>query len=558
MKRIASLVVLTVICTAGVASAQGQAWWKVQGTQTAVARTATAAALTATQTPTLTPTFGPTVTPTATKTRTPTPTPTAVFTATSTPTITPTRTATITGTIAPTATFTSTRTPTAAVATATPTPAPIGAHAWSEGFGGPGAFDDGIPWQMALSSSGELGVVGTLANNVNFGTGILTSAGSTDIFVAKYASTGVPSWSKRFGDTLGDIGKGAAFDGSGNLYVTGYFRGTVNFGDGAITTAGTNAFLAKFNSSGTIVWSKKLSSAPGLDEGAAVAIDALGNVFVAGQLYQTSDFGGGSMTSAGSSDVFLAKYSSLGVLAWSKRVGGTAEDWVYRLALDGTGNPILTGYFNGSVDFGGGTVVSAGGKDIYVAKYGSTAGAYVWAAHFGGALDDLARNVTVDPSGNVLLTGNFASTSIDFGGGALANTGGANVFLVKLSSTGSYVWAKQFAGTFSTLHEFGYGVASNAAGDVLLTGAVVSAMDFGCGSTPSDGYYDVFIAKFNSAGTCVWSKRTGAGEGTSIAADASGNVLVAGDFSGDTRFNLGGSDLLSPGGKSTFLAKFGP
>ncbi len=432
-----------------------------------------------------------------------------------------------------------------------------GAHIWSKDFGGTGAFDAAVPWSMAVDDLGEVAITGTVANIVNLGSGTLTSAGSTDIFVAKYASNGTPLWSKRIGSTMGDVGKAVAMDGSGSVYVTGYFRGTVDFGGGPVSTSLTSAFLVKYSSTGLHQWSKKLStSGSGTDEGTAVAADVNGNVVVGGSVYQTSDFGGGPLTSAGAQDVFLAKFSSSGTHTWSKRFGGASDDVVSKVALDGSGNVVATGYFSGSSNFGGGTLSSAGAKDIFVAKY-SSAGAHVWSKRIGGSLDDVANSVAADGSGNVVITGNFASSSVDFGGGALLNSGGADIFLAKYSSAGTHVWSKRFGGSF-TAAEYGYDVATDGAGNVLLTGAVVDTIDFGGGPLPSDGWYDIFLAKYSSAGTHVWSKRTGAGSGKAIAADGGNNVIAAGPFSGDTRVNFGGSDLLSPGGTDAFLVKLGP
>ena len=149
-----------------------------------------------------------------------------------------------------------------------------------------------------------------------------------------------------------------------------------------------------------------------------------------------------------------------------------------------------------------------------------------------------------------------ASSSVDFGGGALLNSAGADIFLAKYTSAGSHVWSKRFGGSFSAA-ENGYDVATDGAGNVLLTGSVVDTIDFGGGPLPSDGWYDIFLAKFSATGAHVWSKRTGAGAGKGIGVDSLNNVITAGTFSGGTRVNFGGSDLTSPGGNDTFLVKLG-
>jgi fibronectin type 3 domain-containing protein len=434
-----------------------------------------------------------------------------------------------------------------------------GAYVWSKDFGGTGAFDSAIPWSLAVDDLGELAIAGTIENNVNLGTGALTSAGSTDIFVAKYASNGTPLWVKKIGSSLGDVGKAVAIDGTGSVYVTGYFRGTVDFGGGPVSTTSTSAFLAKYSSTGLHQWSKKLSTpTSGLDEGTSLAIDVNNNVLVGGIVYATSDFGGGPLTTAGGADVFLAKYTPAGAHTWSKRMGGAAEDWVNKVAVDGSGNVAVAGYFSGSANFGGATFTSAGGKDIFVAEY-SSAGTHLWSKRMGGTLDDVAKGVATDGGGNVVVTGNFGSASVDFGGGAFINTagGGADIFLAKYSSGGAHVWSKQFGGTLSVA-EIGNDVSTDGAGNILLTGSIVSAINFGGALLPSDGWYDIFVAKFSPSGGHLWSKRTGSGAGRGIGADASNNVLVAGTFTGDTRVNFGGADLLSPGGTDTFLVKFGP
>jgi hypothetical protein len=197
-----------------------------------------------------------------------------------------------------------------------------------------------------------------------------------------------------------------------------------------------------------------------------------------------------------------------------------------------------------------------GAKDIIVAQYSSTGG-HVWSRRVGGSGDDVGRSIAMDGSGNVIVTGNFASASVNFGSGALSNVGGADIFLTKYSSQGASLWARAFGSSLS-LFEAAYAVSADGAGNVLLTGTAAGPIDFGGGVLTGDNYYDIYVAKFDGAGAHAWSRRTGAGEGTGIAADASGNVVAVGTFSGSTTVNFGGNALLSPGATDTFLVKFGP
>jgi hypothetical protein len=445
-------------------------------------------------------------------------------------------------------------------AAAPPPPPGTGAHIWSADFGGTGALDSAFPLGVAVDGRGEIAMAGYFQNNVNLGTGTVSSAGLSDVFVAKYNSQGVPMWVRRAGSTQDDRAKAVAVDASGNVLVTGLFYGTVDFGGGSVSAApnASSCFVAKYSSSGAHLWSKRLSSASGLDEGMAIAVDSAGNVLVGGMLYQTSNFGGANLASAGSADVFVVKLSPDGSHIWSRRGGGSGEDFVFGLAVDGNGNPAITGHSTATADFGGGNLSGAGGKDIFVAHYAGANGTHNWSRRVGGSANDVGRGISIDAAGDVVVTGNFMSSSVNFGSGAMANSGGADIFLAKYSSDGTARWSKRFGGSLS-LEEKAFGVATDSAGSIVVTGSVVDAIDFGGGALGGDGYYDIFVAKFGSAGTHAWSKRTGAGAGTAIATeDSTGNVVVTGYFTGNTVVNFGGANLSSPGGSDAFLVEFGP
>lgn len=177
-------------------------------------------------------------------------------------------------------------------------------------------------------------------------------------------------WSQRFGDGTIQDARAVAVDLSGDVVLAGYFEGTVDCGGGALTSAGMGDILvAKFAPDGTHLWSKRFGDATEqIIE--AVAVDGSGNVIVAGWFLGTIDFGGGALTSAGSYDIFVAKLGPDGTHLWSQRFGNSQSQTVSALAVDGSGNVIAAGSFFGTVDFGGGALTCAGEQDIFVAKFG--------------------------------------------------------------------------------------------------------------------------------------------------------------------------------------------
>jgi hypothetical protein len=136
------------------------------------------------------------------------------------------------------------------------------------------------------------------------------------------------------------------------------------------------------------------------------------------------------MTSAGGNDIFLAKYSPAGAHQWSRRIGGTSTyDGGTGLAVDTDGNVVLAGFISRTVDFGTGSITSAGSKDVFVARYSAT-GTPLAAQRFGSTSIDAAAAVAVDASGSALVCGSFFGT-IDFGTGPLTSAGDADLFLLR-------------------------------------------------------------------------------------------------------------------------------
>src|SRR5439155_16839326 len=180
-----------------------------------------------------------------------------------------------------------------------------------------------------------------------------------------YSATGIPVWARGFDQgSLDYATRGAvAVDAGSNVFVVGTFEGTVNFGTGPLTAAGTDAFVAKYSPSGVPAWSRRLGGT-GADMGMGLAVDPSGSYAVLGSYSGTVDFGGGPQASNSNSDVFIAKYSSSSAYLWSKHFANTVASLPNPVAMDSAGNACLIGGYTGTLD--GTALSSAGGQDAFV------------------------------------------------------------------------------------------------------------------------------------------------------------------------------------------------
>lgn len=422
-------------------------------------------------------------------------------------------------------------------------------HVWSKKFGN---TSSDYPYNMTVDANGNIYVTGYFYNSVNFGGTALQSAGSADIFIASFTPSGKHRWSKGFGGTSSDYGYGVAVDPQGNVYVTGRFYNTVNFGGGALTSTGSaDIFVASFTSAGAHRWSKKFGSTS-LDDGWGIAADVNGNVYVTGRFYNTINFGGTALTSKGSYDIFVASLSTTGTHRWSKSFGSTSSDYGYGIAVDSGGNSYVTGYFYNTVNFGGTNITSKGSADIFLASFNATGG-HRWSKGFGSTSSDYAYSLALDKSGNVAIAGSYF-LSINFGGTALTSKGSRDGFVAAFTSAGGHRWSKTFGGTSS---DYAWGVTIDNAGNTYVTGYFYNSASFG-GVQPltSAGSADAFVASYNVDGAYRWARgfgSTSSDQGRTVAVDAAGNVYAAGIFYNTV--NFGGGPLTSTGSSDDFIVK---
>ncbi|MFD2721203.1 T9SS type A sorting domain-containing protein [Hymenobacter monticola] len=300
-----------------------------------------------------------------------------------------------------------------------------------------------------------------------------------------------------------------------------------------------------------------IGQAPGSDTSvSASAVDGDGNVLMAGSFTGTAVFGATTLTSAGNTDVFVAKWSpATGSFIWAQRAGGAAEDRAVALAVQG--NAIyLAGYFN-SLNAGFGSVglvnVSSGNSDGFVVKLtdaGATA-AFGWAQGFGGAYSDGAYALAANGN-NVYLAGQFNGAA-RFGSTVLTTGSGSNVlpngFVAKLTDAGassSFTWVRQVSG--ASLTDARALVVDGPS--VYIAGYFNGTAGFGASSLTSVQFHDGFVAKLADAGATasfVWVQPISGPDhqnATVLVTNGRGTLYVAGNYTGPTDF--GNIQLFTP------------
>ncbi len=260
----------------------------------------------------------------------------------------------------------------------------------------------------------------------------LSCGTNSDIVLIKLDANGKALWGKNFGDPVdanAAYPTGVA-TGQGYEVVAGQMAGKLSFGATTLASAGGwDMFVARLDSAGNPVWAKNYGD--NSDQIAkAIATDANASVVVVGSIFGSADFGGGARISAGQDDAFAVKLDAAGKHVWSRTFGDAASQVAHGVAVDAAGDVFVIGSFQGTISCGAMMLVSAGDYDVFVVKLRAADGEPVWCARFGDASGQSGIRVAMDAAGKLLATG-FAAGSIDFGGGSLKSAGVYNVFVAK-------------------------------------------------------------------------------------------------------------------------------
>lgn len=383
---------------------------------------------------------------------------------------------------------------------------------------------------IATDGFGNTYTTGYFHDEVKFGSlPVLYSQGGKDIFILKQDSEGTPIWSRRAGGIGEDEPQDITFS-DGYVYVTGSFENTANFsspysaGNNEITSeGGTDIFVWKGRQLDGFLFMLRRAGGVLDDIGKGIAV-LNSEIYVTGKFMVTANFntpsaiGSNQIASAGGTDVFLVKYTSTGSISWLKRAGGTGDDSGNSVGLS-TSVVYIGGFFEDTANFnspsalGSNELVSAGLKDIFLAKY-STSGALNFIRRAGGTLDDQLGDIATY-EGDIYLTGFFTDEayfpSPSITGAALISAGQRDAFLVKYSSVGLPQWRRRVGGI---LNDAGTSLAIENA-TVNLVGFFRNTIDFNNFTEVwpetylSDGLRDIFVTRFSTNGTLLTTKRAG-------------------------------------------------
>ena len=354
------------------------------------------------------------------------------------------------------------------------------------------AADGGLVWEQRYNnltnSQGIANAVAVDSSGNVVVTGFFGRVPNTDYYTAKYAAAdGALLWEKRHNGPANsyDSANAVAVDGSGNVVVTGW----TDVESGLERSSG-GYYTAKYAAAdGALLWEQRYDgSAPNLAEAHAVVVDGSGNVVVTGVAYNW----GGDQSS--NSDYYTAKYAGVnGALLWEKHYNGPAnrDDFASALAVDGSGNVVVTGASHNGTNF-----------DYYTAKHAAANGALLWEKRYNGPAnrDDSANAMALDSGGNVVVTG-YSDNGTNY-----------NYYTAKYAAAdGALVWQKRS-------NRGGYAMTVDGTGNVIVTGSSYNGTNF-----------DHYTTKYAAAnGALLWEKR--GTSGGAVAVDGSGNVVVTGSF----------------------------
>ena len=426
-----------------------------------------------------------------------------------------------------------------------------GQVSWSRAFGG-GGKEAGQ--RVAFDGAGNLVVAAHGTSVVDFGGGALNSAGKHDLFLARYTPDGTLLWSKRFGDAAEQVANslGLAVDAAGDIALSGDFAGTIDFGGGPLVAQqALSPFVARLGPDGAHVWSKTFPIG-GSAQTQSVAFDAAGDLAIGGYFAVSIDLGGGVLNAVDSADAFVAKLGPDGAHKWSRAFGAAAAQVVRSVAPTADGGVCVGGAFDGVIDLGVGPMMSAGGIDVFVGCL-DPAGETLWSDSFGDSDYQQLNELVIDTKGRLTFGGETWGM-IDLGGGPLG-TEKFPSYVAQFEADGTHRWSRLVSEGDLQLR----GLGTDGLGSLLLAGDYSGFNDFGAGVVNSVGFSDLFVVKLDGDGEHIWSRVFHSDDSQlnfDVAGSSTGQVAATGSFL--FAVDYGNGPIKSKGNHDGHVAVFTP
>jgi len=336
---------------------------------------------------------------------------------------------------------------------------------WVKQIGGPGA--DSVS-AVFVKFNSCIYVTGTFEGIVDFDPGpatytLASTTSQQDVFIMSLDLSGNFLWAKKIDGTGIEKSTSLTVNQSGNVLVTGHFNGTVDFDPSGLTytlsSVNDDAFILNLDASGNFIWAKNLGG-NGVDRSNEIVTDASNNIYTTGVISLIADLDPGiatyTLASSGSNySAFISKLDMNGNFIWAKQIGtGVSNCYSNAIALDGLGNIVTAGNFNGMPDFDPGTgtfnLTSMGNSDMYLCKL-DVNGNFIWAKQFGSLSDNSALTLATDTGNEIFFCGYYTGT-VDFDPNAGTHTLTASIaskdaFITKIDDTGGFVWTYSVTGS---------------------------------------------------------------------------------------------------------------